>query len=66
MTRTQVKTFLNPTPRTRSFFTWPVSAGLLEPDVEYIDGRIDLNRYLIKNSTSPYFVQLLQLDGCFG
>ena len=42
----------------RPVFTCPVSAGEPLPVVEYIDGRIDLNRHLIKNYAATYFVRV--------
>ncbi len=42
----------------RPVFTCPVSAGDPLPVVEYIDGRIDLNKHLIKNYAATYFVRV--------
>lgn len=47
-----------PARMTRPIFTCPVSAGAPESVVDYIDGRIDLNKHLIKNYASTFFVRV--------
>ena len=46
------------TRQSRPLFTAPVSAGTPEPVVECIDGRLDLNKHLIRNYASTYFVRV--------
>lgn len=59
---TEVVQFYVPHPSpprlTRPIFTCPVSAGLPEPVLDYIDGRLDLNKHLVKNHVSTYFVRV--------
>jgi DNA polymerase V len=47
-----------PTRSARPIFTAPVSAGSPFPVVDYVDGRIDLNKHLIKNYAATYFVRV--------
>lgn len=39
-------------------FLVPVSAGFPSPAEDYIEGRLDLNQYLIKNPAATFFVKV--------
>jgi DNA polymerase V len=39
-------------------FTCPVSAGFPSPAEDYIEGKLDLNQYLIKNPVATFFVRV--------
>ncbi len=41
----------------RPLFMTTVSAGFPSPAEGYIEGRLDLNRYLIKHPTATFYVQ---------
>lgn len=40
------------------FFTAKVSAGFPSPAGDYVEGRLDLNKHLIKNSAATFFVRV--------
>lgn len=42
----------------RPLFTSTVPAGFPSPADDYIEGQLDLNRHLIKNSAATYFVRV--------
>jgi DNA polymerase V len=46
--------------RSRSIplYTCPVSAGFPSPAEDYIEGKLDLNRYLIHNPVATFFVRV--------
>jgi DNA polymerase V len=39
-------------------YTCPVSAGFPSPADEYIEGKLDLNRYLVHHPTATFFVRV--------
>jgi DNA polymerase V len=39
-------------------YTCPVSAGFPSPAEDYIEGKLDLNQYLIKNPVATFFVRV--------
>ena len=43
---------------TRPLFLVPVSAGFPSPAEDYIEGNLDLNRYLIKHPAATFFVKV--------
>jgi len=42
----------------RPLFLVPVSAGFLSPADDYLDGKLDLNRHLIKHEAATFFVRV--------
>jgi DNA polymerase V len=42
----------------RPLFMAPVTAGFPSPAEDYIEGRLDLNRYLIKHPAATFFVKV--------
>lgn len=42
----------------RPIFMVPVSAGFPSPAEDYIEGRLDLNKYLVKHPSSTFFVRV--------
>ena len=42
----------------RPLFTVPVSAGFPSPAEDYIEGKLDLNKYLIKHPAATFFVKV--------
>ena len=40
------------------YFSTPVSAGFPSPAESYIEGRLDLNRYLIKHPVATFYVRV--------
>lgn len=42
----------------RPLFLVPVSAGFPSPAEDYIEGNLDLNKYLIKNPAATFFVKV--------
>ncbi|MFM7615795.1 MAG: LexA family transcriptional regulator, partial [Synechococcales cyanobacterium] len=38
-----------------SLYACPVSAGFPSPADDYLEGRLDLNQYLIKHPTATFF-----------
>jgi DNA polymerase V len=44
--------------RSIPFYTCPVSAGFPSPAEDYIEGKLDLNRYLIHNPVATFFVRV--------
>jgi len=42
----------------RPLFTVPVSAGFPSPVEDYIEGKLDLNKYLIKHPAATFFVKV--------
>jgi DNA polymerase V len=47
------------TRRPLPLFTCPVSAGFPSPAEDYIEGKLDLNRHLIKNPVATFFVRVV-------
>lgn len=41
-----------------SLYACPVSAGFPSPADDYLEGRLDLNQYLIKHPTATFFVRV--------
>jgi len=46
------------TPCSRPLFLVPVSAGFPSPAEDYIEGNLDLNKYLIKHPAATFFVKV--------
>jgi DNA polymerase V len=46
------------TRRARPLFLAPVSAGFPSPAEDYIEGRLDLNKHLIKHPAATFFVRV--------
>jgi len=46
------------TKRKRPLFMVPVSAGFPSPAEDYIEGKLDLNEYLIKHPAATFFVKV--------
>lgn len=46
------------TKRTQSIFSATVSAGFPSPAADYQEGKLDLNRHLIKNPPATFFVRV--------
>ena len=46
------------TKRKQSIFSATVSAGFPSPAADYVEGKLDLNRYLIKNPPATFFVRV--------
>ncbi len=42
----------------RPLFMVPVSAGFPSPAEDYIEGKLDLNQYLVKHSAATFFVKV--------
>lgn len=42
----------------RPLFLAPVSAGFPSPAEDYMEGKLDLNKYLIKHPTATFFVRV--------
>ena len=46
------------TPCKRPLFMVPVSAGFPSPAEDYIEGKLDLNQYLVKHPAATFFVRV--------
>jgi len=47
------------TPKTIPMFTEQVAAGFPSPADDYLEGNLDLNKYLIKHPVATYFVRVI-------